>query len=155
MTLRPFKVGDMITVAGVTGDVKEIGLFVTGLDTVDNVRIYVGNNKIFSDTIHNYTTNPHRRVDLKAQVAHSVNPHDAIKRLAERVARIPNVIAQPAPSVQILEFNPMGAVIAVRPFCHNSHYWQVYFDTNKAISDVCGEAGYAVPETRHALRKLQ
>lgn len=155
MTLRPFKVGDMITVAGVTGDVKEIGLFVTALDTVDNVRIYVGNNKIFSDTIHNYTTNPYRRVDLKAQVAHSVSPHDAIKRLAERVARIPNVIGQPAPSVQILEFNPMGAVIAVRPFCHNSHYWQVYFDTNKAISDVCGEAGYAVPETRHALRKLQ
>jgi small conductance mechanosensitive channel len=155
MTLRPFKVGDMITVAGVTGDVKEIGLFVTALDTVDNVRIYVGNNKIFADTIHNYTTNPYRRVDLKAQIAHSVDPHDAIKRLAERVARIPNVIAQPAPSLQILEFNPMGAVIAVRPYCHNSHYWQVYFDTNRAISDVCGEAGYAVPETRHALRQLQ
>jgi small conductance mechanosensitive channel len=135
MTLRPFKVGDMITVAGVTGDVKEIGLF--------------------ADTIHNYTTNPYRRVDLKAQIAHSVDPRDAIKRLAERVARIPNVIAQPAPSLQILEFNPMGAVIAVRPYCHNSHYWQVYFDTNRAISDVCGEAGYAVPETRYALRQLQ
>ena len=154
MTLRPFKVGDMITVAGVTGDVKEIGLFVTALDTVDNVRIYVGNNKVFSDTIHNYTTNAYRRVDLKAQIAHGVDPHDAIRRLAERVAKIPNVMAQPAPSVQILEFNPMGAVIAVRPYCHNSHYWQVYFDTNKAINDVCGEAGYAIPETRYALRNL-
>jgi small conductance mechanosensitive channel len=154
MTLRPFKVGDMITVAGVTGDVKEIGLFVTALDTVDNVRIYVGNNKVFSDTIHNYTTNPYRRVDLKAQIAHGVDPHDAIRRLSERVAKIPNVMAQPAPSVQILEFNPMGAAIAVRPYCHNSHYWQVYFDTNKAISDVCGEAGYAIPETRYALRNL-
>jgi small conductance mechanosensitive channel len=154
MTLRPFKVGDMITVAGVTGDVKEIGLFVTALDTVDNVRIYVGNNKVFSDTIHNYTTNPYRRVDLKAQIAHGVDPHDAIRRLSERVAKIPNVMAQPAPSVQILEFNPMGAVIAVRPYCQNSHYWQVYFDTNKAINDVCGEAGYAIPETRYALRNL-
>jgi small conductance mechanosensitive channel len=154
MTLRPFKVGDMITVAGVTGDVKEIGLFVTALDTVDNVRIYVGNNKVFSDTIHNYTTNPYRRVDLRAQIAHGVDPHDAIKRLGERVAKIPNVMAQPAPSVQILEFNPMGAVIAVRPYCHNKDYWQVYFDTNKAINDVCGEAGYAVPETRYALRTL-
>jgi small conductance mechanosensitive channel len=154
MTLRPFKVGDMITVAGVTGDVKEIGLFVTALDTVDNVRIYVGNNKVFSDTIHNYTTNPYRRVDLKAQIAHGVDPHDAIRRLSERVAKIPNVMAQPAPSVQILEFNPMGAAIAVRPYCHNSHYWQVYFDTNKAINDVCGEAGYAIPETRYALRNL-
>jgi small conductance mechanosensitive channel len=57
MVLRPFKVGDMISVAGVTGDVKEIGLFVTALDTVDNVRIFVGNNEIFSDTIFNFDTN--------------------------------------------------------------------------------------------------
>ena len=89
MTLRPFKVGDMITVAGVTGEVREIGLFVTALDTVDNVRIYIGNAKIFSDTIHNYTTNAHRRVDLKAQLAHGVNPHDAIKRLQAKLATIP------------------------------------------------------------------
>jgi small conductance mechanosensitive channel len=154
MVLRPFKVGDMITAAGVTGDVREIGLFVTALDTVDNVRIYVGNNKLFSDTIHNYATNPYRRVDLKAQIAHSVNPHEAIKRLRERVAKIPNVVADPSPSVEILEFNPWGTVLAVRPYCHNPNYWQVYFDTNKAISDTCGDAGYAVPEQRLALRSL-
>jgi len=154
MVLRPFKVGDMITAGGVTGDVREIGLFVTAIDTVDNVRVFVGNNKIFSDSIQNYTTNPYRRVDLTAQIAHSVNPYDAIKRLAEQVAKISNIQQNPAPSVEILTFNPMGAVIAVRPFCHNSHYWQVFFDTNKAIADVCGEAGYAVPETRHGLRQI-
>jgi small conductance mechanosensitive channel len=154
MTLRPFKVGDMITAAGITGVVREIGLFVTALDTVDNVHIYVGNNKLFSDIIHNYHTNPYRRVDLKAQIAHGVSPRDAMKRLSERVARIPNVSREPAPSVEILEFNPLGTVIAVRPFCHTDHYWQVYFDTNKAISDVGGEAGYAAPETRHAVRNL-
>ena len=152
MVLRPFKVGDMITAAGVTGDVREIGLLVTALDTVDNVRVFVGNNKLFSETIHNYTTNPYRRVDLTAQLAHSVNPHDAIKRLAERVARIPSVIAQPAPSVELLTFTERGPVLAVRPYCANAHYWQVFFDTNKAINDVGGEAGYAVPEMRVALR---
>jgi len=152
MTLRPFKVGDMITAAGVTGDVKEIGLFVTALDTVDNVRIYVGNAKIFADTIHNYTTNPHRRVDLKAQLAHGVNPYDAIKRLEAKLAGVPNVLKTPAPSVQILEFTPLGAVLAVRPYCHNDHYWQVFFDTNRAINDVGGEAGYPAPETRMAVR---
>lgn len=154
MVLRPFKVGDMIGAAGVTGDVREIGLFVTALDTVDNVRVYVGNNKLFSDTIHNYTTNPHRRVDLTAQLAHSVNPHDAIKRLAAKVAAIPNVLATPAPSVEILTFTERGAVLAVRPYCDNSHYWQVFFDTNKAINDVGGEAGYAVPESRVGMRSV-
>jgi len=154
MVLRPFKVGDMITVAGVTGDVREIGLFATAIDTPDNVRVYVGNNKIFSDSIQNFSTNAYRRVDLKAQIAHSVNPYDAIKRLSERIAKIPNVLPSPAPSVEVLDFNPLGTVIAVRPFCHNNNYWQVYFDTNKAIVDVCGEAGYAVPEARYAWRQL-
>jgi small conductance mechanosensitive channel len=154
MVLRPFKVGDMITAGGVTGDVREIGLLVTAVDTVDNIRVYVGNNKLFSDSIQNYTTNPYRRVDLKAQVAHSVNPYDAIKRLSERVVKIPNIMANPTPSVEVLDFNALGTVIAVRPFCHNTHYWQVYFDTNKAIVDVCSEASYAVPETRHALHQV-
>ncbi len=152
MVLRPFKVGDMIGAAGVTGDVREIGLFVTALDTVDNVRVYVGNNKLFSDTIHNYSENPYRRVDLTAQLAHSVDPQDAIRRLRDKLARIPNVVASPAPSVDILTFTERGPVLSVRPYCANAHYWQVFFDTNKAISDVGGEAGYAVPEARVAMR---
>jgi small conductance mechanosensitive channel len=43
--LRPFKVGDMITGAGITGDVKEIGLFATTIDTADNLRVIVGNKQ--------------------------------------------------------------------------------------------------------------
>ena len=154
MVLQPFKVGDMITVAGVTGTVRELGLFVTALDTVDNVRVYVGNNRIFSETISNYSTNPYRRVDLKALVAHSVDPQDAARRLRERVARIPNVMQTPAPSVAILDFNERGTVLAVQPFCANQHYWQVFFDTNQAISEVGTEARFPVPEARMAMRNV-
>jgi small conductance mechanosensitive channel len=152
MVLRPFKVGDFIQGGGMLGTVREIGLFVTAIDTPDNVRTFVGNAKLFSDTIQNFSTNPFRRVELTAQVAHSVKPADAIQRIRDRVAKIPNVLGDPAPSVEILTFNPMGTVIAVRPFCHTDHYWQVYFDTNKAIADVGAEAGYPAPETRHLLR---
>lgn len=152
MVLRPFKVGDFIQGGGIVGTVQEIGLFVTAIDTPDNVRTFVGNAKLFSDNIQNFTTNPYRRVELSAQIAHSVKPADAIERLRTRVARIPNVLTNPAPDVEILTFNPMGTVIAVRPFCNNAHYWQVYFDTNKAIAEVGAEANYPAPETRHAVR---
>ena len=153
MVLRPFKVGDMISAGGVTGDVKELGLFVTAIDTVDNIRVFVGNGKIFSDVISNYTANPHRRVDLKAQVHHGVDPKDAIRRLRDEVVKVPNVLETPAPSVEILEFNAMGTSIAVRPFCHNNDYWQVYFDTNRAILAAGAAAGWPAPETRHLVRK--
>jgi small conductance mechanosensitive channel len=152
IVLRPFKVGDMISAGGVTGDVKELGLFVTTLDTPDNIRVYVGNNKIFSDNIQNYSTNPYRRVDLKAQMAHEVNLPDAIQRLKMRIGQIPNVVSQPAPDVEILEFNPAGAILAVRPYCANEHYWQVYFDTNKAITEVSTEAKHPIP-ARHLLMR--
>jgi small conductance mechanosensitive channel len=62
--LRPFKDGDVISAGGVTGTVKEIGLFSTTIDTSDHVRTYVGNNKILSDTVQNFSANPYRRVDL-------------------------------------------------------------------------------------------
>ena len=134
--LRPFKVGDMITAGGVTGDVEEVGLFVTALKTVDNLRVYVGNSKIFSDNIVNYTHNPYRRVDLKCQLAHTVDPREAIAKLKMRLPQIANVVATPAPDVEILEFNAAGTLLGVRPYYHNNDYWQVFFDTNKAIQEV-------------------
>lgn len=154
MVLRPFKVGDMVTVAGITGVIKEIGLFSSSLDTADNIRTYIGNTKIFGDTIQNYTTNPYRRVELKAQLANSVDVNDAMKRLRERLTKIPNVTKDPAPSVELLEFTNYGPVLAVRPFCHNDHYWDVYFAANEAIVEVCSQAGYPVPETHiHVTKK--
>jgi small conductance mechanosensitive channel len=152
IVLRPFKVGDFVTAGGITGTVKEVGLFVTAIITLDNVVTLVGNNKIFSDVIQNFSANPFRRVDLKAQLAHSVDHNDAIRRLKEQLAKIPNVAANPAPDVEILEFNLAGPVLAVRPYCHNDHYWQVYFDTNKVIRETGGAAGYPVPEQHLVVR---
>ncbi len=146
IVLRPFKVGDYVRVGGLEGTVHEIGLFVTTMNTPDNVRTFIGNSKVFGDTIHNFTANPYRRVELTAQLAHAVDIHDAMRRLRARLAAIPNVNAEPAPSVTVLTFTLAGPVLAVRPFCHNDHYWQVYFDTNAAIREVVGEAGYPAPE---------
>jgi small conductance mechanosensitive channel len=151
--LRPYKVGDFVQAAGVTGTVREIGLFVTTIDTPDNVQSFVGNGKVFSDTIQNFSANPYRRVDLVAQLDNSVDANDAIRRLTETVAKIPNVLQAPAPDIVILEFNLAGPVLAVRPYTHTDHYWQVFFDVNKLIKDTFGAAGYPVPETHYALRQ--
>jgi len=148
IVLRPFKVGDYVKAGGSEGTVTEIGLFATTIVTGDNVVTFVGNNKIFSDTIQNFSANPYRRVDRLAQLAHGVDVHDAIRRLKESLTRIPNIAHEPGPDVELVDFNERGAVLAVRPYTHTDHYWQVYFDTNKAISDVFGAAGYPVPEAR-------
>lgn len=143
--LRPIKVGDFVTVAGITGTVKEVGLFASAINTPDNVMTLVGNGKIFGDTIQNFSVNPHRRVDLKAQLAGAADCGRAIALLKERIAAVPNVLAAPAVDVEILEFNLVGPVLAVRPYCHNDHYWQVYFDTNKVIRETLGAPEFPAP----------
>src|SRR5262245_45744114 len=117
MILRPFKTGDFVTAGGVTGTVEEIGLFVTTLNTPDNIRTFVGNNKILSDTVQNFSSNSYRRVDLVAQLAGTVDHNVAIRILRERVSKIPNVLATPAPVLEIQEFTSFGPKLAVRPFC--------------------------------------
>jgi small conductance mechanosensitive channel len=134
------------------GTVEEVGLFVTSINTLDNIRNIVGNGKILGDVIQNFSTNPFRRVDLQAQLSHSVDPHQAIAILKAGLAKIPNVMADPAPSVEILTFTLAGPVLAVRPFCNNRDYWQVYFATNALIKDAFGQAGFAVPEQHYMVR---
>jgi small conductance mechanosensitive channel len=149
--LRPFKVGDFVTAGGVTGTVETVGLFGTVLNTPDNVQTIIGNNKVFSDTIQNFSTNAYRRIDLSATINHSVDHRVAIRLLKERLAQIPNVLTTPAPVVEILQLTPAGPLLCVRPFCNNQHYWQVYFDTNRVIRESFGEAGFPVPIPGYAV----
>lgn len=145
MVLRPFKVGDFVMAGGVTGTVTEIGLFSTTINTPDNVHAMVGNNKIFGDTIQNFSASAYRRVDLKCQISGAADHVAAMQLLREKVAEVPNVLQMPAVEVEILEFTGLGPVLAVRPYCSNDNYWQVYFDTNRVMKESLAAARFPAP----------
>ncbi len=151
---RPFKIGDFVTAGTVTGTVREVGLFFTKIVTPDNVETIVANGTIFAGTIQNYSTLAFRRVDCTAKIANGVDPLDAVARLRPAVAAIPNVVANPPPDVEILNFTPEGPLLAVRPYTHTNSYWQVWFDTNRTIVEVFTAAGYPVPQTPIVLREV-
>lgn len=136
LTFRPFKVGDTIAAAGVTGRVREIGLFVTAIDTQDNVLTYVGNNRLFSENVQNFSANDCRRVDLTAQLPPGTDVDATISRLRAAVLSTPRVLPSPEPVVEILSFNPQGCLLVVRPFCRSEDYSDVYFNGNRMISHV-------------------
>jgi small conductance mechanosensitive channel len=152
--LRPFKVGDVVSVGGVTGVVDAIGLFGTVINTPDNVQTIIGNNKIFADNIQNFSANAYRRVDLTAAINNAVDHRQAIDLLKQRLTTVPNVLTSPAPVVDVLQFTPAGPVLCVRPFCTNENYWQVYFDTNRLIRESFGEAGYPAPVQAYVVNGL-
>ncbi len=154
VVLRPFKVGDFIAAGGTTGTVEEIGLFVTKIHTPDNICTYVGNNKLFSDNIQNYSTNPYRRVDLSAQIAGDADPHQVIAALRSRIQKIPNVMAKPEPDLVIASFTSVGPLLAIRPYTSNISYWQVYFDTNMAIREVLGDGTFPSPMSVFGIQQI-
>ena len=152
VVLRPFRVGDIIQVAGISGEVKSIGLFMIALDTGENARTYIGNGKVFGDIIVNYSTNNCRRVDLRVQLAHGVDAADAIARIGAKIALIPLVMKTPPPQIAINEFTASGPVLAVRPYAAAADYQQVWFDAHKAVAEVIEEADYPVPATHQVSR---
>jgi small conductance mechanosensitive channel len=122
IVLRPFKVGDFVIAGGVNGTIKEIGLFSSTIITPDNIQ--------------NFSNTTYRRVDLKCQLPNTANHDAAIALLKQRISAIPNVLTAPPVEVSILEASPAGPILAVRPYCSNDHYWQVYFDTNAVLNNL-------------------
>jgi small conductance mechanosensitive channel len=145
IVLRPYKVGDAVTVCGVSGTVKEIGLFSSVIHTADNVVALIGNSKILADTIQNFSDTPYRRVDMKYQLSSAADQTLAMALLREKIAAIPNVLQDPPVEVNIMEFNLVGPVLSVRPYCSNDNYWQVYFETNRVMSESLKTAGFPSP----------
>jgi len=141
LVFRPFKVGDTIATLGVTGVVREIGLFVTTVVTADNVVTYIGNNRLFADNVQNFSGTPFRRVDITVQLLPGTDSETITMRLRHRLRQIPHLLDAPPPVIEILSFNVVGATVApmlaVRPFCRHEHYQQVYFDTTRAIQEIC------------------
>lgn len=111
--------------------------------------------KIFGDTIQNFSTLPVRRVERVAQLAGSVDPLEAIERFKAAVAKLPNVSTERPPEVNLLGMNLNGPVVAVRPYTHTDHYWQVFFETNEMIVRVCREAGWPAPTPTQITRVVQ
>ena len=133
IVLRPFKTGDMISAGGVTGKVVEIGLFVTTYLTPDNVITFVGNSKILSSTVKNYSASDSRRVDMMGTLHHSDNVEATMTEVRSRLLKISNVLTAPSPEVNIHAFNEKHLTLAIRPYAHSDNYFQLQFDTVDAM----------------------
>ncbi|NRD58789.1 mechanosensitive ion channel family protein [Corallococcus exiguus] len=145
LVLRPFRVGEEIEAGGVVGIVQEIGLFVTTLDTSDNVRIAVGNNQMFSDNIINYSHHPYRKMTVKVPLMHGVDVRVLQQALVDRMATVKGVQEKPVPQVEVAEFTFQGPILAVCIFCKPTEYNDTQANVGDAIAEILLAANYTVP----------
>jgi len=142
---RPFKAGDFVEVAGVSGVVEEIQIFSTMLKTGDNKTVVIPNGNITGGVITNYSTKPIRRIDLVIGVSYDANLADTKKILADVVSKDDRVLTDQTVTIGVSELADSSVNIVVRPWVKSSDYWPVYFDLLENIKVALDNAGIEIP----------
>jgi small conductance mechanosensitive channel len=142
--LRPFRVGDQIETSGangVSGTVRSITLFVTEIDTADNVHVVVPNSHIWAGTMRNFTRNATRRLELKFLLSYVDDATLALKLVHEIVARDERVLEDPPPQIGLQSFADIGITVAALVWVAHTNFQAVQFDLNRAVKEAFDKEG--------------
>ena len=110
---KPFREGDMITVADFDGTVLSIDLRTTEIKTLDGRIVILPNADVLSHAIVNYTRADRRRVDLPISVGYSSNPEQVRGIILELVQAMPGFVSDPAPQVVFNTLNDIAMGLTV------------------------------------------
>ncbi len=155
LVFRPFRKGDLIEAAGVTGAVEAISIFTTTLSSLDNVAIVVPNAAVWGQTIRNYATNPTRRIDLAVNIAYRDNIQTALDSIRRVVAADPRVLKDPVPTIAVAELGNSAVNILVRPWCSKDVYWDLRWDLTRVLKEGLERAGCTIPSQQHDVHLIQ
>ncbi|MCA9679710.1 MAG: mechanosensitive ion channel [Kofleriaceae bacterium] len=142
---KPYKVGDVVRVAGEVGKVDSIQIFNTVLVTPDNRRIIVPNGQITGGVIENITSEPTRRVDMVFGIGYGDDMSKARDVMTGVVTAHPLVQAEPAPQIAVSELADSSVNFVVRPWCKTADYWTVKFEITEQIKRALDDAGISIP----------
>ncbi len=143
---KPFKVNDWIKIGDIVGGVEKIGMAACTLKSPDGVKITIPNSRIWGDVIQNLTGNPVRKIfSLDVGISYSDDIGKAIKIIKTILKKDKRVLKDPAPQVVVKDLGDSSVNIGVRPSVKKEDYWDVYFDTIKAIKEEFDKKGITIP----------
>ncbi len=145
LIFRPFKVGDVVSVAGQTGKVNEIELFTTTLDTPDNRRMILPNGSVFGSTIENISFHATRRADVAVGVDYTADIDKTREVLTQAIKTLDNILEDPAPQVVLTGLGASSVDWAVRVWTNASDFWPVKEAALRAVKMALDDAGIGIP----------
>jgi len=145
LVLRPFKIGDFVSAAGVMGTVQDIQLFSTILSTPDNVQVLVPNSRIYGDIITNFSVKDRRRMDLPVGISYEASIQQAMEVLQDVVAGDERALKDPAPQYLVSELGDSSVNLTVRLWAESGSFWPLKFDLTRKIKEAFDEHGIEIP----------
>ncbi len=145
LIFRPFKVGDLVDIAGTFGKVDEIELFTTKVNTTDNRLIILPNGQVFGAVIENVNFHPTRRVDVAVGAEYPADIDKTREVLTAAVGKVENVLADPEPAIVLTGLGDSSVDWAVRVWVNTPDYWAVREQLIRSIKYSLDEAGIGIP----------
>lgn len=142
---RPYKVGDYIEGAGISGSVEQVQILTTVLKTPDNKEVIVPNSQIMNSIITNYSANDTRRVDMLVGVSYKDDLDKVRETLEELVAADDRILEDPACLIAVSALADSSVNFVVRPWVKTEDYWGVMFDMTEAIKRRFDQEGISFP----------
>ena len=151
--LRPFRIGDWVEAAGVSGSVREIGLFTTTIDTFDNVYISIPNSSIWSSNIINHARYGTRRMDLDIGIGYD-SSLDTAETALMSLAADPRVLSDPAPRFLVVSYGDSAINVRLRAYASYDDFFDLYWDLNRRLKGVLDEHGIEIPFPQRVIHNL-
>lgn len=145
LLLRPFRIGDYIQTQGIEGSVKEIKLFNTVINTVDNKLITLPNGPIVNNVINNFSAENRRRVDLSVSIAYGDDYDVAREAILAIIAADERIEKEPEPFVALGSLGESAVNITVRVWAKSADYWGVFHSLNEQIYKQLPQKGLHFP----------
>lgn len=142
---RPYDIGDVVDVAGVSGTVESMSLMTTTIKTFDNKQVVVPNNSIWGNVITNVTGNSTRRVDMVFGIGYADDADKAQSILEDVITKHELVLKDPAPVVKLHELADSSVNLICRPWSLTADYWSVYWDVTRTVKKRFDAEGISIP----------
>ena len=151
--LRPFRIGDWVEAARVSGSVREIGLFTTTIDPFDNVYISIPNSSIWSSNIINHARYGTRRMDLDIGIGYD-SSLDTAETALMSLAADPRVLSDPAPRFLVVSYGDSAINVRLRAYASYDDFFDLYWDLNRRLKGVLDEHGIEIPFPQRVIHNL-
>jgi len=145
VTLKPFRVGDIVTIGGETGKVETVSIFQTQLRGADNQTIVLPNSLITTDSIINLTPDTMRRIELIIGIGYRDDIETARGVALGVMLADSRVLREPAPDVLVYALADFSVQLGIRCHVANADFFVTKCELTERIKLAFDEAGISIP----------
>ncbi len=142
---RPYNVGDVVEIAGHTGQVEELDIFTTSLRLPDKTKIIIPNGQALEGPIVNFTEAGNRRMNLSVGISYDADIQQSREVILKAIAESEYVLDSPAPSVGVTELADNSVNLTVRPWAKASDHPAATLELLERIKVALDSAGIGIP----------